>query len=75
MLANQLVQFDKELLKFFVGFDTHSEAIRKATENLKNQKSYPPYNIKTVGDNSFIIEIAVLVLVVMILTLNFITEH
>lgn len=59
MLANQLVQFDKDLLKFFVGFDTHLEATRKATENLKNQKSYPPYNIKTVGDNSYIIEIAV----------------
>lgn len=59
MLANQLVHFDKELLKFFVGFDTHLEATRKATENLKNQKSYPPYNIKTVGDNSYIIEIAV----------------
>ena len=59
MLANQLVQFDKDLLKFFVGFDTHLEATRKATESLKNQKSYPPYNIKTVGDNSYIIEIAV----------------
>ena len=58
-MNNNFLCSDPQLLKFFVGFDTHLEATRKATENLKNQKSYPPYNIKTVGDNSYIIEIAV----------------
>lgn len=52
-------QFDKDLMKFFVGFDAHSESVKRITENLKNQKSYPPYNIKTIGDSSYIIEIAV----------------
>ena len=51
---------DQDLLKFFIGFDAENEAIRKSKEAIsKNQSNYPPYNIKSIGDTKYVIEIAV----------------
>lgn len=52
----QLKDFDK----FFVGFDNQFTQITKMHDELtKNIPSYPPYNIKKTGDNTYVIEMAV----------------
>ena len=51
---------DTDLLKFFIGYDTEMNSFRKSKEeNAKHQSNYPPYNIKTVGETDYVIEIAV----------------
>ena len=46
--------------KFFVGFDNQFTQIAKMHDELtKNIPSYPPYNIKKTGDNTYVIEMAV----------------
>ena len=47
------------LAKQFIGFDQMLERIREANESLPKIPSYPPYNIKKVDDEHFIIEMAV----------------
>jgi molecular chaperone IbpA len=55
-----LPNLDQDLLKFFIGFGAENESIRKSKEaNLRNQSNYPPYNIKSIGDTNYVIEIAV----------------
>ena len=50
----------KEFDKFFVGFDDQFNRLAKMSEDFaKNVPSYPPYNIKKTGDNTYTIEIAV----------------
>jgi molecular chaperone IbpA len=50
----------KDLDKFMVGFDEQFNRIAKMHDDLtKNIPSYPPYNIKKVDDNHYVIEIAV----------------
>lgn len=55
-----LPNIDQDLLKFFIGFEAEQDSIRKSKEaNLRNQSNYPPYNIKSIGDTKYVIEIAV----------------
>jgi len=50
----------KDLEKFFVGFDDQFNRLAKMHDDLmKNVPNYPPYNIKKVEDNKYIIELAV----------------
>jgi molecular chaperone IbpA len=46
--------------KFFVGFDDQFNKMAKLHDELtKNIPNYPPYNIKKVDDNKYVIEMAV----------------
>jgi molecular chaperone IbpA len=67
-LVKQLMQkpFDvlnvssKDFDKFFVGFDDHFDQLAKMQQDLaKNVHNYPPYNIRKIEDNKYVIEIAV----------------
>lgn len=50
----------KDFDKFFVGFDDHYNKMSKLHDELtKNIPNYPPYNIKKVDDNKYVIELAV----------------
>lgn len=49
-------QFDR----FFVGFDPLIKKLSEATEQtVKAAQNYPPYNIKKIDDNKYLIEVAV----------------
>ena len=55
-----LPNLDQDFLKFFIGFDTELDSVRKTKEAVpKNQSNYPPYNIKSIGGTDYLIEIAV----------------
>jgi molecular chaperone IbpA len=47
------------LAKQLIGFDTVLERIREAAETMPKVPSYPPYNIKKIDDEHFVIEMAV----------------
>lgn len=50
----------KDFDKFFVGFDDHFARMNKSyAEMTKNVATYPPYNVKKIDDNHFVIEMAV----------------
>lgn len=50
----------KDFDRFFVGFDPIMKRISEAAEQtVKLAQNYPPYNIKKVDDNKYIIEMAV----------------
>ena len=50
----------KDFDKFFVGFDDTYNRLAKVHDDLtQNIPNYPPYNIKKVEDNKYVIEIAV----------------
>lgn len=50
----------KDFDKFFVGFDDQFNRLAKLHDDFaKNVPNYPPYNIKKVDDNKYVIEIAV----------------
>ena len=50
----------KDFDRFFVGFDDHLLRMNKLHEDVtKNINSYPPYNIRKVGADNYIIELAV----------------
>lgn len=50
----------KDLDKFFVGFDETFNRLAKFHDDVaKNIPNYPPYNIKKVDDNKYVIELAV----------------
>jgi molecular chaperone IbpA len=50
----------KDVEKFFVGFDEQFDRLAKLHDDVtKNIPSYPPYNIKKTGDNTYVIEMAV----------------
>jgi molecular chaperone IbpA len=51
--------FGKDLFGQFIGFEETVAAIRKATEASAKSMGYPPYNIKQVKDNKYVIEMAV----------------
>ena len=58
-LVNQTSPFSKNFDAFTVGFDKLVEEIRDASEKAKKSVSYPPYNIKQVDENNYVIEMAV----------------
>ena len=47
------------LAKQFIGFDTMLERFREANELLTKAPNYPPYNIRKIDDEHFVIEMAV----------------
>lgn len=50
----------KDFDKFFVGFDEQFNRIAKLHDDLtKNIPNYPPFNIKKVDENKYVIEMAV----------------
>lgn len=51
--------FSKNFDAFTVGFDKLVEEIKEASEKTKKSISYPPYNIKQVDENNYVIEMAV----------------
>jgi len=52
--------FGKDFEKLFVGFDDTYDRIVKMHDDLtKNIPNYPPYNIRKINDNYYVIEIAV----------------
>lgn len=56
VFGNDLQLFDK----FFVGFDEQVKRLQQAHDEIaKNIPNYPPYNIKKIADNKYVIEIAV----------------
>jgi len=56
----QVSQWGKDFDKFFVGFDDQFNRIPKMHDDLtKNIPNYPPYNIKKIGDSTYVIELAV----------------
>lgn len=58
-LVNQSSPFSKNFDAFTVGFDKLVDEIREASEKTKKSISYPPYNIKQVDENNYVIEMAV----------------
>ena len=52
--------FGKDFDKFFIGFDDHFSRMQKLHDDItKNIPNYPPYNIKKVDENHYVIEMAV----------------
>lgn len=50
----------KDFDKFFVGFDDQFNRLAKMHDDItKNIPNYPPYNIRKVEDNKYVIEMAV----------------
>lgn len=50
----------KDFDKFFVGFDEQFTQLAKQAQDLtKNIPAYPPFNIKKLADNKYVIELAV----------------
>jgi molecular chaperone IbpA len=47
------------LTKDTVGFDDLFKRLASFTENLPKNPSYPPYNIRKIAENTFVIEVAV----------------
>ena len=59
-LLPNLFDFHKTLDPFTVGYDKFFKDIEEVTKNVaKNVPSYPPYNIKQVSKNKYVIEMAV----------------
>jgi molecular chaperone IbpA len=59
-MTNQFPAIWKDFDKFFVGFDDQFNRLAKVHDDLtKNIPSYPPYNIKKTGENTYQIELAV----------------
>lgn len=63
MAMNRIPHFDPfsfaDLSKSAVGFDSVFKKLQEVTEHLPKIPTYPPYNIAKVGDNKYVIEIAV----------------
>ena len=51
--------FGRDLFSQFIGFEDTINTLRKATESATKAMGYPPYNIKQVKDNKYVIEMAV----------------
>lgn len=50
----------KDFDKFFVGFDDQFDKLAKLQQDFaKNVPNYPPYNIKKLADNKYVIEVAI----------------
>lgn len=60
MTLNDPFSFAKTFLPASVGFDDMFKNLEHVTRTVqKNLPSYPPYNIKKVADNKYVIELAV----------------
>ena len=60
MTYTLMPQAFKDFDKLFVGFDDTYNRLSKIHDDLtKNIPNYPPYNIKKVDDNTYLVEVAV----------------
>jgi molecular chaperone IbpA len=63
MTINKVPYFDPfsfpELTKSAIGFDQIVKKLGEMTENLPKIPTYPPYNIRKVDENKYVIEVAV----------------
>jgi molecular chaperone IbpA len=60
MLTTNLDPFGfSRLTKDTIGFDDMAKRLTSLTESLPKMSTYPPYNIKKTGENTYSIEIAV----------------
>ena len=57
--ATDPFSFAQSLAKNAIGFDSVLDRLREASEQLPKLQSFPPYNIKKIDDEHFIIEMAV----------------
>jgi molecular chaperone IbpA len=51
--------FRKSFDPYTIGFEEHFEILRELAETASKMPTYPPYNIKQVKDNKYVIEMAV----------------
>jgi molecular chaperone IbpA len=51
--------FGRDLFSQFIGFEDTINTLRKAAETASKTVTYPPYNIKQVKENKYVIEMAV----------------
>jgi len=58
-LFPSLENFHKSLDPFTIGFGDTIESFRQAAEAAQKATGYPPYNIKQIKDNKYVIEMAV----------------
>lgn len=59
-LRNQFESLARDFDKVFIGFDDYYNYMTKLHDDIaKNVPNYPPFNIKKVEDNKYVIEIAV----------------
>jgi molecular chaperone IbpA len=61
-MSNKLLptQIFGDFDKFFIGFDDQFRNLQKVHDDLtKNIPNYPPYNIKKVDENKYVVEMAV----------------
>lgn len=56
---NPFLRNNKEFDKFFVGFDPFLKRVADAAEQVAKATNYPPYNIKKIDQNRYVIEMAV----------------
>ena len=60
LVPRNVLDMFKDLEKFYVGFDDNWNRMAKLHDDLtKNIPNYPPYNIRKVEDNKYVIEMAV----------------
>ena len=60
LVPRTVLDMFKDLDKFYVGFDDNWNRMAKLHDDLtKNIPNYPPYNIRKVEDNKYVIELAV----------------
>jgi molecular chaperone IbpA len=60
MTYNLLPAAFKDMDRFFVGFDDTYNRLSKLHDDMtKNIPNYPPYNLRKLADNKYVIEIAV----------------
>lgn len=60
LVPRNVLDMFKDLDKFYVGFDDNWNRMAKLHDDLtKNIPNYPPYNIRKVEDNKYVIELAV----------------
>ncbi len=58
-MTNDPFNFTSNLYKNAIGFDSIFDRLREASEALPKIPSYPPYNIKKINDEHYVIEMAV----------------
>jgi molecular chaperone IbpA len=58
-MTNDYFGIPTGLARQFIGFEQMLDKIREASETLPKIPSYPPYNIKKIDDEHFVIEMAV----------------
>lgn len=63
MAINKVPFFDPfsfpDLTKSAIGFDSVFKKLQDVTENLPKIPTYPPYNIRKIDENKYVIEVAV----------------